>query len=158
MWEWDQMKLTNPRLQWTAILCSQGVYDVHVHSVLAVSVIVPGHLISSMGEGSFCLFLHLCHAGHKGIGCFDGGGAGEFGAQAGVLACVEFEGGVVGGSVDVVIVCKLGNWQPVGPIVLVVVNEHTEVGLNFLVDMLCLAIGLWMVGGGRGKANSKECC
>ena len=93
--------------------------------MLAVSVIVPGHLIGGVGEGGFCLFLHLCHVGHKGIGCFNGGGAGELGAHAGVLACVKFKGGAVGGSVDVVIVCKLGNQQPVGPIVLAVVNEHT---------------------------------
>ena len=31
-WEWDQMKPTNPRLQWMAILCSQGVYNFHIHS------------------------------------------------------------------------------------------------------------------------------
>ena len=76
--------------------------------MLAVSVVVPGHLVGGMGEGSF--FLHLCHAGYEGISCFDGGGVGELGAHAGVLACVEFKGGVVGGSVDVVVVCKLGNW------------------------------------------------
>ena len=31
-WEWDQMKPTNPRLQWTAILCLQGAYDIHIHN------------------------------------------------------------------------------------------------------------------------------
>ena len=41
----------------------------------------------------------------------------DFTLTAGVLACVEFEGGAVGGSMDVVIVCKLSNRQPVGPIV-----------------------------------------
>ena len=28
------MKPTNPRLQWAAILCSQGAYDIHIHNVL----------------------------------------------------------------------------------------------------------------------------
>ena len=49
-------------------------------------------------------------AGYEGISCFDGGGAGELSAHVGVLACVKFKGGVVGGSVDVVVVYKLGNW------------------------------------------------
>ena len=31
-WEWDRMKLMNPRLQWTAILHLQGEYNVHVHT------------------------------------------------------------------------------------------------------------------------------
>ena len=39
------MKPTNPRLQWTAILRSQGAYDVHVHNAIAgiLSVTTPDH-------------------------------------------------------------------------------------------------------------------
>src|SRR6202453_3312128 len=83
--------------------------NLELGGMLAVLVIVLGHLISGMGEGGLCLLLHLCHAGHEGISCFNGGGAGELGAHAGVLACVKFKGSVVGRGMDVVVVCKLGN-------------------------------------------------
>ena len=33
MWEWNRMKLANPRLQWMAIFHLHGTYDNHVHSV-----------------------------------------------------------------------------------------------------------------------------
>ena len=78
--------------------------------VLAVSVIVPGHLVGSMREGGLRFFLHLCHAAHKGISGFNSGGAGEFRAHTGVLSSIEFKGGVVGGGMDVVVVCKLCDW------------------------------------------------
>ena len=32
MWDWNWMKLTNPRFQWMAILHLQQAYDVHIHS------------------------------------------------------------------------------------------------------------------------------
>ena len=78
--------------------------------MLVVLVIVPGHLVGSVREGSLHLFLHLCHAAHKGISRFDSGGAGEFRALMGVLSSIEFKGGAVGGGMDVVVVCKLHNW------------------------------------------------
>ena len=33
MWEWDRMKLANPRLQWTAIPHLHGTYNDHIHSI-----------------------------------------------------------------------------------------------------------------------------
>ena len=84
--------------------------DLEMGGMLVVLVVVLGHLISSMREGGLCFFLHLCHVAHKGISSFDSGGVGEFHAHMGVLSCIKFEGGVVGGGMDVVVVCKLCDW------------------------------------------------
>ena len=84
--------------------------NLELGGVLVVSVIVLGHLVSSMREGGLCFFLHLCHVAHKGISGFDSGGAGEFRAHTRVLSSIKFKGGVVGGGMDVVVVCKLCDW------------------------------------------------
>ena len=95
---------------------------------------------------------------HKGISGYNSRSAGEFCAHTGVLSSIKFKGGAVGGGMDVVVVCKLHDWSPVSPVILAVVDEHTEVGFNFLVNMLGLVIGLWVVGSGRGESDSKQCC
>ena len=35
---------------------------------------------------------------------------------------------------------------------------NTEVGFDFLVNMLGLAVSLWVMGSGRGESDSKQCC
>ena len=47
-----------------------------------------------------------------------------------------------------VVVGKLGDAEPINPVILVVVDVKAQVLLQLLVHPFCLAIGLWMVGGG----------
>ncbi len=56
------------------------------------------------------------------------------------------EGAFARGAMDSIVVCEFGKWQPVGPIVLVIVNEDPEIFLDLLVNLLGLAIRLRMPG------------
>lgn len=53
------------------------------------------------------------------------------------------------GSMYPVVVCELGDGQPVHPVVLVVVDVEPKILLQSLVDTLYLTIGLRVVGCGR---------
>ena len=60
---------------------------------------------------------------------------------------------------DLVVVCKLCKWEPVSPvIILLMAHKDPEVHFYLLVDALCLAISLQVVGGGRSQLNSEEGC
>ena len=41
MWDWNRMKLTNPRLQWAAILRLEGAYNIHIHTAIPCSCQPP---------------------------------------------------------------------------------------------------------------------
>ena len=47
-----------------------------------------------------------------------------------------------------VVVGKLSNAEPINPVILVVVDVEMQVLLQLLVHPFCLAVRLWMVGGG----------
>ena len=49
---------------------------------------------------------------------------------------------------DLIIVGKLCYRQPFVPIVLALIYEESQELLDFLIDPLCLTIGLWVVSGG----------
>src|SRR5258708_6509220 len=61
-----------------------------------------------------------------------------------------------------IVVSKLGQRQPVCPVILVMAHKNPEIGLNLLVYSLCLPIHLWVVCSGgvsqisRSAANSLE--
>ena len=57
---------------------------------------------------------------------------------------------------DSVIIGKLGNRNPVIPVMLSLVHKEVKELLNFLVDTLSLAVCLWVVGHGGCNFNS-EC-
>ncbi len=59
-------------------------------------------------------------------------------------AIEHHEQGLAGCAVDTVVVCKLGEWEPVTPVSLSVINEDLEVLLDLLVNSFCLAIHLWV--------------
>ena len=59
----------------------------------------------------------------------------------------EIEGGMPGADVNPVVVGEFRNGQPVDPIILMVIDEETQVLLEFLIDPFSLTIRLWM-----------ECC
>ena len=50
---------------------------------------------------------------------------------------------------DLVVVHKLRKWEPVSPVILSMAHKDPEVCFYLLVDMLHLAVGLRVVGGGR---------
>ena len=51
----------------------------------------------------------------------------------------------VSGRLNLVVVGELSQRQPLSPVILVMVDEDAQVLLNFLIDALCLAIGLGVV-------------
>ena len=65
-----------------------------------------------------------------------------------MLSSVEHEGGGVHRGVDLIIVVKLGYRQPFIPIILALIYKESQELLNFLIDPLCLTIGLRVVSGG----------
>ena len=65
-----------------------------------------------------------------------------------VLACIELERGPTCCHMDLAVIHELHQWEPVGPVILLMAHENSEVGLYLLVYMLRLAIRLWVVGSG----------
>jgi len=53
----------------------------------------------------------------------------------------------------VVVVCEFGQVEQVGPVILLSVAEHADVGLDPLVVILDLSLGLWVVGGQEPLIN-----
>src|SRR5258708_2687802 len=51
-------------------------------------------------------------------------------------------------AMDLVVICKLHQWEPVSPVVLLMAHKDSEIGLYLLVHALRLAISLWVVGSG----------
>ncbi len=63
------------------------------------------------------------------------------------VAAVEYEEGTFAGSaVDSIVVREFSERQPVGPVVLSVINEDSEIFLDFLVNPFGLAVRLRMPG------------
>ena len=62
-----------------------------------------------------------------------------------VLPIVKVKGGVACGRVDLVIVGEFSKHQPLGPVRLMVIGENPEVVFDFLIELFCLTIRLWVV-------------
>src|SRR5258708_40107261 len=75
-----------------------------------------------------------------------------------MLSGVKLKQGLAGCCVDLVVVCKLHKWEPVSPVILSMAHKDPEVRFYLLVDVLHLAVGLQVVGGGRSQLNSEEGC
>src|SRR5258708_29137180 len=69
-------------------------------------------------------------------------------SQAWVLACIELKRGPTCCRMDLVVICELCQWEPVGPVILSMAHEDLEIGLYLLVHALHLAISLRVVGSG----------
>jgi hypothetical protein len=63
-------------------------------------------------------------------------------------------GGDIGRGVGLVIVGEFGKGEPFVPVIMKGVHIETKVDFKFLIDALCLAIGLWMIGGRGGSLDS----
>src|SRR5271169_1021741 len=55
-----------------------------------------------------------------------------------------------------IVVGEFGDWQPIGPIVLLVVTVDTEVLFKYLINPLSLAVSLWMIARREVKANTQH--
>ncbi|KAG5333759.1 hypothetical protein C0989_004951 [Termitomyces sp. Mn162] len=69
---------------------------------------------------------------------------------------VKEEWGKLGGYVNMVVVLEFGIGEEFVPVILALVAEEVEILFQLLVYMLCLAIGLWMVGSGGVELYSKQ--
>jgi hypothetical protein len=82
--------------------------------------------------------MDVCEVGDKFV---SGMGGGEFWVVT--LVCEEWSGS--GGQTLRIVVCKLGNGEPVGPVVLLIVTMDAEVLLQRLIYAFGLTIGLGVV-------------
>ncbi len=61
-----------------------------------------------------------------------------------MTAVEHHEGTLACRAMDSVVVGKLGEWKPVASVSLSIIDKDPKVFLDFLVDVLCLAICLWV--------------
>jgi len=59
-----------------------------------------------------------------------------------IIAVVGKEGGDLGRRVRSIVICELGDWEEIGPIVLLVVGVHSQIQFQHLICMFCLSISL----------------
>ncbi len=96
-----------------------------------------------------CLSMNVAHRRHEFFCC----GIGDRVVIRGVrdetwVTAVQDHGGAFARStVDSIVVCELCEWEPIGPVVLSIVNKDSEVLFNFLVNSFSLTICLRMEGG-----------
>ena len=57
---------------------------------------------------------------------------------------------------DMIVVCKLSEWEEFVPIILALVDKKSEVLFQLLVDAFGLTIGLWVVGCGGRQSDSNQ--
>jgi hypothetical protein len=65
-----------------------------------------------------------------------------------LVAIPDLERGLPRGTMGADVVGELGKGKEIRPIVLLEVEKDTEELFNFLVDVFCFSIGLWMKSGG----------
>ena len=56
---------------------------------------------------------------------------------------------------DVVVILEFRQREEVRPVILSLVDEYPKVLLQFLIDLFCLSITLWVIGGGGRNLNPK---
>jgi hypothetical protein len=69
----------------------------------------------------------------------------------------RYEGGHSSYAALAVIICKLCKWEQASPVILLVVEEDPQVGLQGLVLSLCLPICLWMECGAQASFLLNDC-
>lgn len=72
-----------------------------------------------------------------------------------VESIVEEEGGVTSGGGLTVIIGKFSCIKVVDPVVLLIVDEHLQVDFDNKIDLFCLFVCFWVVGGGELWTNSQ---
>ena len=117
-----------------------------VNHFVAMAIIVVLHGVHSSGDGRRSIIPDLVHPLNELCGRFVRCVGGDDFWSVGVVAVHEVEWGESGRDVDSVVVGELGHGYPLRPVVLVVVEEDSEVLLQFLIDALRLSICLWVEG------------
>ena len=70
-----------------------------------------------------------------------------------MIAVGKVERGVTSSRVGLISILEGGERQPEGPISLSIVDEHSEVVLDLLVDPFGLSVCLWMMHGAQGSLD-----
>ena len=117
-------------------------------------VVVALVLVLCLGQGGLSFLHSRSDTVAERVCCLDlgvrrGGDTGVWlKAQAWEATRVGHERDLLSRGVDVVVVRELGSREKLIPVVLLVVGEKPNVLLEFLVNTLCLAVGLRVVGSG----------
>lgn len=73
-----------------------------------------------------------------------------------MLAIVKGEGGLTSRGVDAIVVGKLGEREPVVPVILSLVDKESKEEFNLLVDAFGLTIGLRVECSGGTKSDTEK--
>ncbi len=95
---------------------------------------------------NFFFFFFFCKFGSGRIRKWRG--SGRVGNDSWVMAIEYHERALACHAVDSVVMGEFCKREPVAPVGLLVVDEDTEILLNFLINLFCLAIRLWVEGCG----------
>ncbi len=125
------------------------VADLVVARCRLLLVILSLHVARSLLKRVAGFTMNIAHRRHEFFCRWIGDGVVVRGVrdETRVLAVENHERALPGSAVDPVVMCELCEWQPVGPVVLSIVNEDSEVFLDFLVNSFGLTIRLRMEGG-----------
>ena len=122
---------------------------------LYLGIVKPGHVVSCLDQCGPCLVGCSSHPGCEIVQGFESGLTNGFKSKLWVLTGVEHEWGGLSRSVDAVVIGRLGNLNPVIPVVLSLVHKEAKELLNFLVNVLGLAVCLRVVSCGCCDFNSE---
>ncbi len=114
-----------------------------------LSLVVLGfHSTGGFIEGFLGFLMNNGHVFGEvsGSGVRERGGSERVWQNAWVSTIEHHEGTLSSGAVDTIVVCKLSEREPVAPVRLSVVDEDTKVFFDFLIDLFCLSVCLWVEG------------
>ncbi len=137
------------------------VADLVVVGCHLLFVILSLHIGRSLLKRVLRLSMNVAHRRHEFLCCWIGDGIviRGIGDETRVLSVQHHERVLASSAVDPVVVRKLCEWEPIGPVVLSIVNEDLEVFLDLLVNSFGLTICLRMESGrcvGRDVEESVE--
>ncbi len=112
----------------------------------AMSVVVQGVLNLGLRERCLCFVESFLHLSPESSRSFIRDIHKRFKAHPGVPTSIRHEGSHLHQSMDMVCEGELGCREEIVPVVLVVIAEHPDVRLEFLVDVFSLSVGLCVVG------------
>ncbi|KAF8238794.1 hypothetical protein L208DRAFT_1240876, partial [Tricholoma matsutake] len=84
------------------------------------------------------------------------GGLVRFESHAWMPSSVQEEGGLLSGSMDMIVVSELSQGKEIVPIILAFIDEDTDVLLQLLVDSFGLAISLWVISGRSEEFDTQK--
>ena len=105
------------------------------------------------------LDLFNCHLYllHELVYCFQSRRAlPRFKAHMEGLSSIKQEQSLLGRGIHVVVVLEFHHQQQVMPVILLLIDEQTQILVELLIDMLCLSVSLQMPGYKGGQLNPQQ--